>query len=40
MNEVPVIEKKEGDSLPYAIFFKSVKDTCDSYGGENVIKAL
>ena len=40
MTEVPVIEKKDGDSLPYAIFFKSVKDTCDTYGSENVVKAL
>lgn len=40
MKEVPVIEKKKDDSLPYAIFFESVGDLCEEYEGEVVVRAL
>lgn len=40
MKEVPVIEKKKDDTLPYAIFFDSVQEICSDFGAEEVIKAL
>ena len=40
MKEVPVIEKKKDDTLPYAIFFDSVQDICSEYGAEEIVKAL